>query len=364
MIIHTPHSIEDVQEIVRQTSQAVLVPRGKGTKTALSPAEEEAVIEMDGLSGIIEYDPGEYTFSAYAGTPIKEIEAALAENNQYLPWDPILVERGATLGGTVAANLSGSGRYRYGGLRDFIIGIHFVDGNGQHVLGGGKVVKNSAGFDLPKFFAGSLGYYGILTDVGFKVFPQPADYITLSFTFSSAEDTLHHIFKTTTKPNEIDALDVEATPDGEYILLARMGGLTDVLPGRGTRLEGVVEASAERLMGDEDRSFWRGRNDLDWASDVVNIVKVPIAPRQMPMLEDRLGNTPLLRRYTAGANVAWIAGNNISGLGDVLDELGLVGLHFIGDAGGSPFIGTQKGIALAQRAKRALDPEGRFVAVG
>src|SRR5207253_308179 len=132
-----------------------------------------------GLRGITEYDPSEFTFTAGAGTPVREIVAALAERGQYLPFDPMLADAGATLGGTVAAGLSGPGRFRFGGLRDFILGVQFVDGEGRVLRMGGKVVKNAAGFDLPKFFVGSVGRFGILTELTFKVFPRPVATRTL-----------------------------------------------------------------------------------------------------------------------------------------------------------------------------------------
>src|SRR5207253_6842143 len=143
-----------------------------------------------GLRGITEYDPSEFTFTAGAGTPVREIVAALAESGQYLPFDPMLVEAGATLGGTVAAGLSGPGRFRFGGVRDFILGVRFVDGAGRLLRMGGKVVKNAAGFDLPKFFCGSLGRFGLIVEATFKVFPRPASRLTLRLRAENAEVAL------------------------------------------------------------------------------------------------------------------------------------------------------------------------------
>src|SRR6185503_15751320 len=132
------------------------LPRGGGTKDALSSAGGETTrLDLGGCAGIVEYAPSEFTVTALAGTPIAEMVAALGERGQYLPFDPILVEAGATLGGTIAAGVSGSGRARYGGIRDFILGVRFLDGGGTLVRGGGKVVKNAAGFDLPKLMVGS-----------------------------------------------------------------------------------------------------------------------------------------------------------------------------------------------------------------
>ncbi|MBI4768870.1 MAG: FAD-binding protein, partial [Chloroflexi bacterium] len=154
-----PTTIAEVRDAVRSLPR--LLPRGGGSKPALSiPPEGVAALDLSGLTGLLEYDPAEFTFTALAGTPLSEVLAALSANGQYLPFDPPFAARGATLGGAVAAGLSGPGRYRYGGVRDFILGVRLVDGNGDLVRGGGKVVKNAAGFDIPKLMVGSLGQLG------------------------------------------------------------------------------------------------------------------------------------------------------------------------------------------------------------
>ena len=160
------------------TTTPRLLAVGAGTKLKLS-AVDGVKVSTSGLSGILEYDASEFTFTALAGTPVREIAAALKERGQYLPFDPMLAEAGATLGGTVAAGLSGPGRFRFGGIRDFILGVRFVDGAGRLLRMGGKVVKNAAGFDLPKFFVGSLGRFGVLAELTFKVFPRGAATLTL-----------------------------------------------------------------------------------------------------------------------------------------------------------------------------------------
>ena len=121
---HAPANANEVQELVRSTPR--LIPQGAQTKSPLLAADATR-LDMTQLTGISEYDPGEYTFTAFAGTRLSEIAAALAEHGQTMPFDPPLVEAGATLGGTIAAGLSGSGRYRYGGVRDFILGVQEVD---------------------------------------------------------------------------------------------------------------------------------------------------------------------------------------------------------------------------------------------
>jgi glycolate oxidase FAD binding subunit len=170
----TPATATELCDAIRAHPRVLAIgARTKPRLSAVSEARDVVLISTCGLSGIIAYDPGEFTFTALAGTPLRELRAALAERGQYLPFDPPLVESGATIGGTVAAGLSGPGRFRYGGVRDFILAVQFADGSGQLLRGGAKVVKNAAGFDIPKFLVGSCGRFGVITEVTFKVFPAP-----------------------------------------------------------------------------------------------------------------------------------------------------------------------------------------------
>ncbi len=354
-MVLNPQNLDELQQVVREHTQ--LLPRGGGTKPALSVAPAGAhTLDMRGISGIIEYDPGEYTFTAYAGTPLAEITAALAEHGQYMPFDPLLVDAGATLGGTVAANTSGSGRYRYGGVRDFILGVQFVDGQGQLVRSGGKVVKNAAGFDLPKFFVGSMGRYGVLTELTFKVFPQPQRYITLRLRYGSLADALEAIYCLNTSPLEADCVDLEQ--DG--VLVIRLGGTDAALSGRRERLTVFLQEHTELQSAEVgDEAYWQTVNAFGWAADRQAIVKVPVSPRQIPALD---GATPAgaTRRYSVGGNVAWIATDDPEALGHILAERDMVGLQLTGTTD-NPYLGRRRGVALAQRVKQALDPTNTFL---
>ena len=183
---------------------------------------------MSGLRGVVEYEPNEFVFTALAGTPVAEVVAMLAEHGQYLPFDPPFVAAGATLGGAVASGLSGPGRYRYGGVRDFVIGVRFVDGLGQLVRGGGKVVKNAAGFDLPKLMVGSLGRLGALVELSFKVFPKPPAFGTLRVDYPSLAAAVEAMATLVTKPLDIEAVDLEPS-SASASLLVRIGGREDQL---------------------------------------------------------------------------------------------------------------------------------------
>src|SRR5690606_22830564 len=167
-----PTAVEEVAAAVRELDAIHVV--GAATKSALAAPRCDAVrCELTLLSGVVEHQPSEFLITALAGTPVGQRQGTLAGHRQYFRFDPPRVDAGATIGGTLAAGLSGPGRLRYGGIRDFIMGVRFVDGLGNVVTAGGRVVKNAAGYDMPKLMVGSCGYLGALVEVTLKVFPSP-----------------------------------------------------------------------------------------------------------------------------------------------------------------------------------------------
>ncbi|MBX6745673.1 MAG: FAD-binding protein, partial [Acetobacteraceae bacterium] len=157
-----------------------LAIEGNGSKRALlRPVQAARTLSLRNLSGITLYRPQELILAAWAGTPLPEIEAALAEKGQHLIAEPpdfsVLfgAERPATLGGVVAANLSGPRRIAWGAMRDHVLGIRAVNGAGEVFRSGGRVLKNVTGLDLCKLLAGSHGTLGVLTEITLKVLPAP-----------------------------------------------------------------------------------------------------------------------------------------------------------------------------------------------
>ena len=154
---------------------------GAGTKRGLGrPVDCEHTLDVSGLSGIIDYEPEELVVSALAGTPLAEIEAALAERGQMLAFElPDLgplwggASGGATLGGAIACNLSGPRRFKVGAARDHVLGIKGVSGRGEAFKSGGRVVKNVTGYDLSKLLSGSYGTLAVLSEITVRVVPQP-----------------------------------------------------------------------------------------------------------------------------------------------------------------------------------------------
>jgi glycolate oxidase FAD binding subunit len=146
-------------------------------------------LDARAYSGIVEYDPAELVITARAGTPLADIEAALAERGQMLPFEPPHFGAGATLGGCVAAGLAGPRRPYTGSPRDFVLGVELMDGRAQVLQFGGRVMKNVAGYDVARLMAGSLGTLGLILSVSLKVLPRAVADATLSFECSQ-EDAL------------------------------------------------------------------------------------------------------------------------------------------------------------------------------
>jgi len=354
-----PASIEDLQEMVR--SQACITPIGGGSKSGLvAQADGFTPVSSAGLSGMLEYQPQEYTFTALAGTPVAEVETLLAEHGQYLMFDPPLVQVGATLGGTVAAGLSGPGRYRYGGVRDALLGVRFVDGQGNLVRAGGKVVKNAAGFDLPKFMVGSLGGYGYLVELSFKVMPSPAAWVTVQVSYPTLEAGLEALVGLTRQPLEIFALDVQPEDRGAT-LFVRLGGAVDSLPARLERVKRALgDMQTDVLEGVGEQEFWRAAVELAWVPPGWSLVKVPLTPSRVLALDRELGSHSAKRVYSVGANLAWVAWlGEVDALDVILTQQELSGLVILG-AAGKARLGLRNGESFARRVKQALDPNGKF----
>ncbi len=337
--------VTDAVDAVRETLlDGGGVPAAGRTKPALA-----GTLNVSALRGILEYDPAELTVTAQAGTPLREIVAALGEHGQYLPFDPPWVDAGATLGGTVAAGLSGSMSHRHGGLRDFILGVRFLDGAGRLVGGGGKVVKNAAGFDLPKLMVGSLGGLGVLVQVSVKVFPLPAAWGTLRVQADGVGDAVALMGRLATAPFELEALDLE--PPGT--LLARLSGPPETIEPRLAALARFLDRPAEPLADDDEH--WRATRELEWAQASASLAKVALTPRSLAAFDARLGELP--RRYARGGHLAWVVAPPAE-LDAELQDCGLSGVALRGDGG--PLLGVRNGGAFAARLRTALDPDGRF----
>lgn len=159
---------------------------GGGTKAWLGRPVQGERLDVSGHRGIVSYEPTELTLTARAGTPLAEIEAVLAERGQRLAFEPPHHGASATLGGTVACNLSGPARPYAGACRDFVLGVRILNGRGEVLRFGGEVMKNVAGYDLSRLMAGAQGTLGVLLEISLKVLPRPAAELTLALELDAA----------------------------------------------------------------------------------------------------------------------------------------------------------------------------------
>jgi len=186
-------SIADIEQTLQEAVRAAfaagtpLAICGSGTKRFYTGTATSAALDVTGHCGIVSYEPTELVITARAGTPLAEIEAALAEKNQMLGFEPPHFGPTATLGGTIACNLSGPRRPYAGSARDFVLGTRIINGKGEVLKFGGQVMKNVAGYDVSRLMAGSYGTLGVLLEVSLKVLPKPAQEITLTFQMDADE---------------------------------------------------------------------------------------------------------------------------------------------------------------------------------
>ncbi len=192
-----------------------------------------------------------------------------------MPFDPVLIQGGATLGGSIASGISGPCRLLYGGLRDFMLEVQLCDSAGREIRGGGKVVKNAAGFDLPKLVVGSYGRMGIITEATLKVFPRPAGHLTLRIACSSLRSSLERAVKLLSMPLPIAALEIEPGPE----LLVRIAGPVDSLSGMAERINRALPTGtkSERVEhGPEEAAMWQARAEFAWASEHAALSRIAV----------------------------------------------------------------------------------------
>jgi len=211
-----------------------LVIQGGGSKDFYGNAIEGEILDTRPLSGVVEYQPKELVLTARAGTPLADIEALLAEQNQMLAFEPPHFASTSTLGGCIASGLSGPRRPYAGAARDFVLGVRIVDGTGQALRFGGQVIKNVAGYDVSRLMVGAFGTLGLITEMSLKVLPKPAAETTLQFELDEAAAIL--------KMNQWagQPLPLSASSWHAGLLSVRLSGAASAVQAAQTRLGGEV----------------------------------------------------------------------------------------------------------------------------
>ena len=315
-------------------------------------------ISTTGLAGIQDHQASDFTITVQAGTPVRDLVSALDSAQQYLPFDPVFVDCGATVGGLVATGLNGPCRLRAGGLRDFVIGCQLIDGNGNLIRAGGKVVKNAAGFDLPKFLIGSRGRFGLLTEVTFKVFPKPEFTRTAVIETVSLEEALN-LTRDLMQIGDCDAIEVLTL---NQVALQTSGPNEASLQQFFEKANKLFSHKFRVLDAHEHHSFWReltNFRDLSYGL----LVKVPTVADKIQECEKRVANSisDYQRRvsYAGNSIIISIKPDDLASLHQTLESLDLCGQIVAGPS--SQFlIGKVKPMPFLKRVKCALDAPNVF----
>lgn len=314
--------------------------QGGNTKAFLGREVAGEVLDTRAHRGIVSYDPTELVISVRVGTPLSELFAALDAAGQMLPCEPPSFGEGATVGGMIAAGLSGPRRPWSGSVRDFVLGTRVISGLGTHLRFGGEVMKNVAGYDLSRLMVGSYGCLGVLTEVSLKVLPKPRQCLSISLDIDCAR-ALANLAQWGQQPLPISA----ASHDGQRLYLRLEGG------------EGSVTAAHQRLGGEPmDSAYWSDLNEqrLDFFNEGLPLWRLSLPNNLGPL------DLPGEQLIDWGGAQRWLksGADNIQSLARQLGGHATCFSHGVTETPFQPLAPTL--LRYHRQLKAQLDPQGLF----
>jgi glycolate oxidase FAD binding subunit len=298
-----PETVEDAARLLRElgTQGRAVRPVGAGTKLEWGGAPDQAVdLETGALSRILEHNVGDFTAVLQAGVAISDAQAQFAEAGQALSWDP--PGDAATAGGIVATADSGPMRHRFGGVRDLVVGITVVLSDGTVAKAGGKVIKNVAGYDLGKLFAGSFGTLGLIASVAVRLHPVPDETATATGTTDDPDRLLRVVLELSRHPLEAACLDA-AWRDGSGRVLVRFGGAAATRQAQ--TATGLMELEGVEAVED-DKDLWQAQRANQRSAEGA-VLKVSGRPTDLPNVvrAAQAGRASVVSRAALG--LSWLA---------------------------------------------------------
>jgi glycolate oxidase FAD binding subunit len=280
LYVEPAHETELAQVLEYANREGILVaPRGGGTKLDWGgvPQGVDLMISTAKFARILEHAPGDMTVTVEAGVTISQLQSTLLQHRQRLALDPLWPDR-ATVGGVIATNDSGALRLRYGGVRDLIIGVTVVLGDGTVAKSGGKVVKNVAGYDLPKLMSGALGTLGIITRAVFRLHPLPEKSLTLSFPFHNREKANEFMLSIVDSVVVPTGLQMRTDATGKIEVDVRIDGIA---AGVAAQSATVCKLAGEVNPSDFHGDPWQMREELWNGGASTTICKLSMLPSQL-----------------------------------------------------------------------------------
>jgi glycolate oxidase FAD binding subunit len=294
-----PDTVQEAATLLRELGVAGRAVRPVGGGTKPWGIQDGEPLETGGLNRILEHNVGDFTAVLEAGVPFAEAQALFGEHGQAIAWDPPDLG-GATIGGIVATADSGPLRHRFGGVRDLVVGTSVVLSDGTIAKSGGKVIKNVAGYDLAKLFAGSFGTLGLIATVSVRLHPDPAKTATVHGSSDDPEALQRAVATLARLPLEADCLDV-AWEDGSGRVLVRYGGNTAAERARETGAR--MELEAVEFIED-DGELWDAQRARQRRTDGA-VLKVSGRPTDLANVIRAAGDASVASRAALG--LSWLA---------------------------------------------------------
>lgn len=272
-----PTDLKEVRDAVLDSAGPLAVT-GAGTAAVWAGSLDhvDAVLDLGGLSGVIQHNPGDMTVAVRAGTPLRELQAELADHGQHVSLDAARVADGATVGGLLSTGDAGPGALVYGSLRDLVIGTTLVLGDGTVARNGGHVIKNVAGYDLAKLVHGAYGTLAVVAEVVLRLHPVPRATATLVLP-CSLDEAAEHAARVLGGPSEPAALEWISEPGA---LLLRLEGTEAALPARVARVQELLGPAAAADGGD----VWAEHSRLTRGTVDDTVLRVGLRPSRLAAL--------------------------------------------------------------------------------
>jgi glycolate oxidase FAD binding subunit len=397
-VVAVPGTKEEVAAIVLAAAEAntPVVPWGGGTKMGVGapPPRLGVVLMMKRMNRLLEHEPGDLTATVETGITLSALQGELGKRRQWLSLDPAHADK-ATLGGVLSSNAAGPRRHLYGSCRDLLIGVTVITAVGATVKGGGKVVKNVAGYDLPKLFIGAFGTLGVIVEATVKLRPRPdADRLVIArfARLKEAGAAARAVMASDLLPSALDLLDGEAlralgqgSGDGAALLIG-VDGIPEQVEWQCVEVERLLRpqalVDARVLDGDERDAMWRARSGLGHGAfpDTAAVMRWTVLPAQVADVMEQ--GAAVAQRAGLGAALAAHAGVGVveavlagAGFADAAAVVGVLNewRTLVRAAGGQALIESAPlavkvavpvwddpgpSLRIMQRIKSQLDPNG------
>jgi glycolate oxidase FAD binding subunit len=356
-----PENLHEARDAVLDTPGSLgITGAGTAADWAGRLRDVDAVLDLSRLRGVIAHNPGDMTVSVHAGTPLRDLQAELAEHGQHVSLDAARIADGATVGGLVATADAGPSALVHGGMRDLVIGTTTLLADGTVARSGGHVIKNVAGYDLAKLMHGSYGTLGALVEVVLRLHPTPKATGTVALACPLAEAAGHavRVLESPLEPTALEWISGERSTSEQGRLLVRIESTEAALPARMERVAALLGAGAETTSDD----VWDVHVSLVRGSGDGAVLRIGARPSRLPGLLAGLPCTTVTAGLGTGVATVTVPGTAVAEAHEAVHAVGGTSVLRRRPAGlDAPAWGPPpSALAVLNAVKAQFDPDGRF----